>query len=157
MVQAANLRDRDHLATFGWFDLTSNGRVAIERKMRPSLVVIYEIRGENAPEMTFVQYDDMPQALSPNRADQALDEWTLPGRTVGGDDLLDAHVFDALPELASVDGITIADEETRRLVPWERFNDLLASPFRCRMGRHVEVNNVTALVAKNDERTGYET
>ena len=94
MMQPADLRDGNHLAAFGRFDATRNGRVALKRKMSSRFVVVGEIRFENASEVTFVDYDDSVETLATDGSDQALDERVLPWRSrrflfgKGLDDLL---------------------------------------------------------------------
>ena len=102
--------------------------------------------------MPLVQHDDMIQALAPNRSDHPFDEWTLPGRAVRGDDLLDAYVLDSLPKLTAVDGIAIPYEESRCLFPREGLDNLLSRPFCCRVRSDVEVRNSATLVAENKKR-----
>ena len=78
--------------------------------------------------MAFVENDDVVQALSTNRSDQTLDVWILSGRSPSGDNLLDAHVGYTVLELASVDAISITNQESRRCVIGKRLDNLLGRP-----------------------------
>ncbi len=92
MVQAADLRNRDDLAILGRINFSCDGRVAIQGQVSPRFVVVHEIRSKNSSEMSLVEDDDVVQALSPNRADQALYVRILPGRSPCRDNLFNAHV-----------------------------------------------------------------
>ena len=59
MVQPANLRNRDDLASFGWFDFPFNRRVSVQRQVRAAVMIIVEVIGEDTPEMTLVEDDAM--------------------------------------------------------------------------------------------------
>ncbi len=78
MMQAADLRNRDHSTAFRPFDLAFNRRIPIKRQVRPRFVVITEIGGENTATVGFVEHDDVIQTLASNRADQAFHKRVLP-------------------------------------------------------------------------------
>ncbi len=62
-------------------------------------MIVHEVRGQDAPEMPFVEYDDTVEALASNRSVQAFNARILPGRSRRRDDFVDAHVPDALLEV----------------------------------------------------------
>jgi len=75
MMQAANLRNRDDFAKRRRLDLTRRRRVAIERQVRPDLVIIAEVISKDSLQMPFVQHDDMVQAFSPYTPDYTFGGW----------------------------------------------------------------------------------
>ena len=48
MMQAADLRDRDHLSDPGWHDRARVRTILVERKMRTGALVVVDIRGQDA-------------------------------------------------------------------------------------------------------------
>ena len=48
VMQAADVRDRDHPGVARWLDLTRDGCIAVERQVGSGLVVIREVRPQNA-------------------------------------------------------------------------------------------------------------
>ncbi len=59
MMQPANLRNSDDLATVWRLDFARDRRVAAKRKVRPRLVIIGQVIGENPPQMALVEHDDL--------------------------------------------------------------------------------------------------
>jgi hypothetical protein len=85
-------------------DWTGDRRVVVQGKMSPRAVVVGDIRHEDAPQMPFVQHDDVVQAFPPDRADQPFHVGILPGRARRRASVRDAETGDA----AGDDGV---DEE----------------------------------------------
>jgi hypothetical protein len=63
----------------------------VERQVRASPLVVFEIQPQDAAAGRFMQDDDAVQALAANRADQALDVGILPRRSRSGEDFADAQ------------------------------------------------------------------
>ncbi len=59
--------------------------------MCPVIVVILEVGFEYPRQVVFIQYYHMVEAVAPNRAYHPLDERILPGTTISGDHLFNAH------------------------------------------------------------------
>ena len=118
-------------------------------------MVVLEVRSKNALEVAFVEHNHMIQALTPNRSDQALNVWILPGRTPRRDDLFNAHVRNAILEMISVDAISITNHKPWRLIFRERLYDLLRRPLGRRMGGDVEVNKHPSIMTKDNEGEQY--
>ena len=57
--------------------------------------------------------------------------------------------------MISVDTISIANQEPRRLFFRKRLDDLLRRPLGCRMGGNVEMDNHPAVVTKDNEGEQY--
>ena len=104
--------------------------VHVQRSMRPKMVVIRKVAGQEACEMPLMEDDDVVQTLPTDAPDQAFDIGILPWRPWSDDDFLDAHVLDTLPKGCAVDGVPIAQEIARRFLPGEGVNDLLRRPLR---------------------------
>ena len=101
--------------------------------------------------MSFVEDDDMIEALAADGSDKAFAVRILPGRPWRTHDFFDVHVVDAISKDRTVDGITITNQKSRHLIEWERFNDLLRGPLRRRMSGDVEVHDLSPVVAQDDE------
>ena len=93
------------------------------------MVVIGEIVTEKPFEMAFVEDDDVIQTFSANAANDALGIGILPRAPRCGRAFLHPQTAHAFSKLASIDGITIAQQVLRRGHPWKRFNELLRRPF----------------------------
>ena len=64
---------------------------------------------------------------------------------------MDVHDFESLSEFVPVDPITISQEIIWCAVKGKGFDDLLGSPLRCRMDRHVEMRDTSAVVSEYDK------
>jgi len=151
VVQAADLRNRDHLSFGGMFDSTRHRRIPIQRQMRARLVIILKIRREDPNQVSFTEYDHVVQAFSANRANQSLNVRALPRRSIRDGNFLDAHMLNAELEVAAIDTVTVSDHESRRIVIRKRIGDLLSCPTSCWMGRDVEVDDHAAIMPKDNE------
>mgnify|MGYP001316271412 CR=1 FL=1 len=95
------------------------------------------------------------ETLAPDRTDQAFAIRILPGGARCDHDFLDAHVGDPFMEALAADSVTITNQESRHFVEWKSFDDLLRGPLRRRMSGDVEVNNMSSIMTKHDEREKY--
>ena len=75
----------------------------------------------------------------------------LPRRAWRRGDLFDTHALDTLREIVTVDAVAITNEKTWCFLVRKSINDLLGSPFSAGVGRHVEVNDLPAVMTKHDE------
>ena len=114
-------------------------------------MIVVEVLREDAVQMPFVEHDHVIQTFSAYGADDAFAVRILPGRRGCDQDFLDAHVFDALLEVVTVDAIAIADEKTRCFVVRESVDDLLGGPFGVGIRGDVEVNDLPPVMAEHDE------
>jgi len=64
---------------------------------------------------------------------------------------VDVHDFELLAEFVSVDPIAISQEILWCAVKGEGFDDLMGGPIRCRMDRHVEMKDASAVVREYDK------
>jgi hypothetical protein len=63
MVETADLRHRDNGAALGRFDRSRFWRIFHQREMRSSGMIIVDILRDHAQQMTFVEHDDVVEAL----------------------------------------------------------------------------------------------
>jgi hypothetical protein len=101
--------------------------------------------------MTFVQHDDMAQAISPDAADQAFHKGILPGTSRGREHLFDAHAFYAPLELAPIDRISIPQQILWCRIPRERLYDLLTSPLGGWRLRDIEVHYPATMMREDHQ------
>src|SRR6516164_6827845 len=79
-------------------------------------------------------------------------ERVLPGCAWGGEDLADPHALDVPHELLAVDTVTITQQVGRSRIIRERLDELPGGPGHRGMVGDVEVDELAAVVAKDDER-----
>ena len=98
----------------------------------------YQHVAELVAERGVVEDDHVIQALSPDRADDAFNIRTFPGRPGSRKDLLDPHGFHFAAVLTVKDAVAITKKVSRGLVEGKSFPQLLGSPFGGGMGGDVE-------------------
>ncbi len=79
--------------------------------------------------MRFAEDDDMVEALATDRADQSLDMAILPGRAQCDGSVPDAHGSEPPSDDGTIGTVVVANEVSRRFIPWERLGDLQCDPF----------------------------
>ena len=75
--------------------------------------------------MTFVQDDEVVEAVTVYRANQALDIGILPGQARGSKHLFDTEVVHPATKRGVIDVIAIAQEISRGFVPWKCLDHFL--------------------------------
>ena len=95
--------------------------------------------------MRFAQDHDMVQALSADRADQPFDVSVLPGRSRCRWSVPDAHGSETSRYGMAIRGVSVADEVSGRLLPWEGLGDLSGDPVGRRIGGDVDPDQVASL------------
>jgi hypothetical protein len=96
--------------------------------------------------MTFVQYDDMVQTISPDAADQAFHKRILPRTSRCGEHLFDTRAFYLPLEPGSIDAISISQELLRCRIPRKRLYGLLPRPLSGGMPRDIEVHHPATMM-----------
>ncbi len=79
-MKSADLRKRHELATADRLDRASVGRIRVQRQVTSGAMIIVQVGCQDPPKMDFVKDDDMVETFAPDRTDDALDVWRLPGR-----------------------------------------------------------------------------
>ena len=146
VMQAANIRELDDRAAIGRLHWSRVGTIHVQRQVCTPTMVVVEVHGEDAPQVAFVQDNDVIQAVSPDAADHAFDVRILPWAARGGENLVDAHALDAAPKRLAVDRIAIPEQVLRRAIPGESLDDLLSRPLRGRIFRDIEVKDPAPLM-----------
>jgi hypothetical protein len=72
MVQAADFGKLNDLACHGELDRPDVGGVLVEREVGPRLVIVAEVAGQDATEVSVAEDEHVIQALAPDRADEPL-------------------------------------------------------------------------------------
>jgi hypothetical protein len=111
MMEATDLTNRNHTSVFRWIDITSEWRIAIERRVDSRLVVGAGAARQDATQVIVAEEDHVIEALATDRADHALGVGVLPRRTRRDQDVVDAHDLDLVRERAPEDAAAIAGEE----------------------------------------------
>src|SRR2546425_1963614 len=127
------------------------GAIAVESLMRARRVVVGEVPAQQASEMPFVEDDDVIEAFSSNRPDDALGEGILPGRAWGDEDLVDPHALHPPREHVAVDGVAITEQVLGRGLFREGLDKLLGGPSGGRVVGHIDVDEFPASVPKDNE------
>jgi len=101
--------------------------------------------------MSFVNRNDLVEALSSDASDQAFCITVLPGTSRGNQDLRGADGVNRPVEGLPADAIAIPNQESRRSVVWKRLHDLLRCPFCCGMFGHIEMHDPPTLMHRHNE------
>ena len=139
MVQAADVRNDNHGTSVWRLHVSRRRCIAVQRQMGAGIVVIIEIRGEKAFEMSVAHDDHMIEALAADGADEAFDVGILPGTARSRHDFFDAEAVDALSERVAVDAVAVVQEKAWRGGEGKSLHELLCRPDGSRMLGHVEV------------------
>src|SRR4051794_18351777 len=137
-MQSADLRDSHDLPLFRQLHLPRLRRVLRQRQMRPRFVIIRDERFQMIVQVGFVENDQMVEALTADRTDQALHVGSLPRGPRRRQNLLDSHCRYTLAEFRAKDAIPIPQQVSRDQIKWEGLPQLLQRPFRRWMRGHVE-------------------
>jgi hypothetical protein len=149
VVEATDLRLFHDPPLARWLHLARPRSVAVEGLVRPRCVMICEVLTLNSLQVSFAPHEDFVEALSPDRADQALYERVLPRRVRCGDNLFNPHAVNPIREAAAIDPVPVTEQVPGRRVIWKRFHDLLGCPAFRRMTCDVEVNDGPSMVPEN--------
>src|SRR2546428_1944240 len=114
-------------------------------------VVVGEVRAQQAAEMTLIEDDDVVQAFTADRADQAFGEGILPGGAWGDEDLVDSHVRDSASEVVTIDRVPIAEHIFGRRFIGKSVEHLASRPHGGWVGGDVDMDEVAAIVAEGEE------
>src|ERR1039458_7237833 len=106
--------------------------------MSPRLIIVGGICAQDPAQVRFTEYDHVVQALPADRANEPLNVSVLPGRSERNRPISNAHGAQTLHEDWSVRGVSIPNEVSRRVVPWESLGDLARDPLRSRVCRHAK-------------------
>ena len=80
MVQSTDLGNFHDPAYLRWLNGPTDRDIFVLRQVSSRLLVVVEVRFQDAPQAGLIQDDHVIQAFSTNRADQSLNVGILPGR-----------------------------------------------------------------------------
>src|SRR5664280_119586 len=156
MMQSANQRQLDHLPRCGRFHCSRFWRVLAEREMRAApMIVVVNKPPQQAPQVCFIEHDNMIQQFSPEPADHALRIRILPRGAARNDDFPDAQVLHSAAEACAVDAVAITQQVPWRTFPRERLDQLLARPLRRRVSGYVDAEDAPPIVCQYDKYEEY--
>ena len=72
MMESADLRDAEDPASGRRLDFAWNWRVAIQRQVRPHLVIVFQVIAEDSLEVPVAEHDEVIETLTTNRTDQTF-------------------------------------------------------------------------------------
>src|SRR5919106_5543299 len=151
VVQAADFGKLQDLSRRRRLDGPEVWGVLVEREVGSGLMVVGEIAGQDAAEVSLAEDEHVIQALASDRADEPLGERVLPRALRRRENLLDSHALHAMPELLTIDLVTIPDEVGGGGVVRESGDELLSGPVSGGMLGDVEVDYAPAVVGKHNE------
>ena len=79
MVQTADLGEGNNIACGGKLHATRPWAVLVEREMRSGVIMILRMARQYAAQVTLVEDDNVIQAFTADRTDEALGVGILPG------------------------------------------------------------------------------
>src|SRR2546427_1636909 len=90
-------------------------------------------------------------ALSADATDEPFRKWILPWTSCCGEHLVNAHSLNPVPEMATVNSVTVPNQISWHNIFGECFDDLLCGPFCRGMLRHIEMQHTAALMCQDHE------
>jgi hypothetical protein len=116
------------------------------------VVEIADILGQDLLQMALIEYENVVQALGPDRSHPALGDGVGSRRSEWRTNLGNTNITHATIEGGAITAVAVMNEETSRYwVPSAAFDNLLCRPFGGRMWRHPHVENLPAGVMDNEE------
>jgi hypothetical protein len=128
MVQPADFGKLHDLPCRGELDRPEVGCVLVECEVSTRLMVVGEVAGQDAAEVSLAEDEHVIEALVPDRADEPFRERVLPRALRRRENLFDGHALYAVPKCLTVDAIAVAEEIGRCRLVREGLDDLLSGP-----------------------------
>src|SRR4030095_716351 len=100
--------------------------------------------------MILIEDDQMIEAFSANTSNYSFRIRILERRMGRCDHFFNLHPFHPALKFRSVDRISISEQIARSGIIRKGFDDLLSGPLGCRRLCHIEMNDLPALVEKDD-------
>lgn len=127
------------------------GRVLVQSAMGPVPVVVIQVFVKHLSQVFFTDDDMMVEAIPSDRSDHSFHITVLPWAFGGGNDLLDPHILDALPEGAAVDSVPVPEQIFWRGIPGKGRPDLLEGPGGSGIPGDVEMNDSPSVMTQNQK------
>src|ERR1051326_5326081 len=119
--------------------------------MSPTIEIIPEVSFQRPFQMSLSEHDHVIEAFSAYAFNEPFRVWILPRTSCCGQHLVDSHSLNPVPEMATVNSITVSYQILRRTIFWQGFDDLLRRPFCRGMLRHIEMQQAATLVRQHKE------
>src|SRR5438132_538224 len=101
--------------------------------------------------MPLSENDHVIETLSAYATNEPFRKWILPWTSCCGEHLVNAHSLNPVPEMATVNSVTVPNQISRHSIFRKCFDDLLRRPFCGRMIRHIEMHHTATLMRKDHE------
>jgi len=118
--------------------------ILTEGQVRADTVVVASVGLKHAAKMRFAKYYDVIETFPTDRADEPLYMTVLPWRTWCDRSIPDAHGSEPPGDDRAVRAISITNEVSRRLIPWERLGYLSRNPLGRRMSGDIGPDKLSA-------------
>ena len=128
VMQAADLRNLNHLPEARLLDRPGLWRILLKRQVGAIFLIIKKISPEDSPQMRFSENDDVVQAIPTYGADQPFTERILPRAPGCCHDFLDANRLNPFFKFFTINPVTIPQQIQRFASVGKRLNELLAGP-----------------------------
>ena len=125
--------------------------ILTEGQVRADTVVVASVSLKHAAKMRFAKYYEMVEAFPTDRADEPLYMTVLPWRAWRDRSVPDAHGPEPPGDDRAVRAISITNEVSRRLIPWERLGYLSCNPLVRRMSGDIGPDKLSAPEAQDYE------
>ena len=120
--------------------------------MGAPVVEIADILGQDPLQMTLVKYENLVQALGPDRSDPALGDGIGSRRSEWRANLGNTNIAHPTIECGAVTTVAVMNEKSWRLaIPSTAFEHLLSRPRGGGIRRHLHVENLPAGVSDHEE------
>src|SRR6476659_1407743 len=119
--------------------------------MRSETVVIVSVRFQDPMQMRLAADDCVIETLAPDGSDQPFGKAILPRRSWCDRLVPNPHGAQSACDDGTIDAITVPDHIGRSLIPGKCFCYLACNPVRCRVGCHVDPDDISAIKPHNDE------
>ena len=114
MMEPTNSWERDDLSVVRGLDHSTSWRVLLKPQMSAVLVEVADVRADHPAKLMLVDGDHMVEAVAPQPAYPSLGKGILPRRPEGGWDLRLAESINSAFEVAAINLVVVAEQETPR-------------------------------------------
>src|SRR5664279_2143068 len=138
----------------GWRDRrcnSPNGCVLPKPEMSSVFVIVEQIQRHQTFKMPLIQNDHVVKQVAPATSNPALRNSVLPWTAKGSASWLASHLPHSRNHFGSELCVSVEEQESVRLFVGPCFSQLLHNPMRIGILRHIEVQNLTPLMADHEK------
>jgi hypothetical protein len=114
-------------------------------------VALHEVPAQQTSKMPFADHDDVIEAFSSNRPDDAPGEGILPRRSRGDEDLAHSPAVHPPYEHVAVDGVPVAEQALRRCLFRKALDKLVGGPGGGGVVGDVDMDEFSTVMSKHHE------